>query len=89
MLGWRSEIIDGQQKLTQLRLFEHAVQPEGDYGEKLVEQVRVDPWRVRDPPRGQEGRLPRTEEGTTTLMSSRLPWPIQPDGHPRITATAG
>ena len=41
VLGWRSEIIDGQQKLTQLRLFEKVVQPEGDYGEKLVEQVRV------------------------------------------------
>tara|TARA_Y100000593_G_scaffold14105_2_gene26571 strand:+ start:5404 stop:6834 length:1431 start_codon:yes stop_codon:yes gene_type:complete len=41
ILGWRSEIVDGQQKLTQLRLLEKVMKPEGDYGEEEVEQVRV------------------------------------------------
>jgi hypothetical protein len=36
ILGWRSELQDGQQKLTQLRLLESTIVPDGEYGEKLL-----------------------------------------------------
>jgi len=41
ILGWRSEIIDGARQLTQLRLLENVVEPDGKYGEKQVKQIRV------------------------------------------------
>jgi len=41
ILGWRTELDDGQQKFVQLRLLEHVFEPDGLYGEKEVEQVRV------------------------------------------------
>ena len=41
ILGWRTEIIDGQRVLSQLRLMEKVVVPDGKYGEKTIEQVRV------------------------------------------------
>ena len=41
ILGWRTELEDGQQKFVQLRLLEHVFEPDGLYGEKEVEQVRV------------------------------------------------
>jgi len=41
ILGWRTELKDGQQKFSQLRLLEHVFEPDGLYGEKEVEQVRV------------------------------------------------
>jgi hypothetical protein len=37
ILGWRTELEDGTQKLTQLRLREVVTEPDGDYGEKAVE----------------------------------------------------
>ena len=40
ILGARFEQIDGAQKLVQLRLAEKVIVPDGDYGEKQVEQVR-------------------------------------------------
>ncbi len=41
ILGWRSELVNGSQQLTQLRLLENVIVPDGEYGEKQVEQVRV------------------------------------------------
>ena len=41
ILGWRTEIVDGQRVLSQLRLMEKVVVPDGKYGEKTIEQVRV------------------------------------------------
>ena len=41
ILGWRSEIIDGARQLTQLRLLENVVEPDGKYGEKQKKQIRV------------------------------------------------
>lgn len=41
ILGWRTDVVNGTQKLTQLRLYEQVVVPYGDFGEELVEQVRV------------------------------------------------
>ena len=41
ILGWRSEVIDGARQLTQVRLLENVVEPDGKYGEKNITQVRV------------------------------------------------
>ena len=41
ILGFRSEIVDGVRQLTQLRLLEQVVEPDGAYGEKNITQVRV------------------------------------------------
>lgn len=41
ILGWRTDVIDGTQQLTQLRLMETVTVPYGDYGEEIVQQVRV------------------------------------------------
>ena len=41
ILGWRSEIMNGAQQLTMLRLMERVVVADGEFGEKYVEQIRV------------------------------------------------
>jgi len=41
VLGYRTEIIEGEQRLIQLRLSETVILPDGEYGEKQVQQVRV------------------------------------------------
>ena len=41
ILGWRTDVVGGTQKLTQLRLREQVVVPYGLYGEEAIEQVRV------------------------------------------------
>jgi len=41
ILGWRDEYQGGVWRLTQLRLMECVDEPDGDYGVKSVEQVRV------------------------------------------------
>jgi hypothetical protein len=41
ILGWRAERIQGVQTLTQLRFLEIVSVPDGNFGEKEVEQVRV------------------------------------------------
>lgn len=41
VLGYRTEIIEGEQRLTQLRLSETVILPDGEYGEKQVQQVRM------------------------------------------------
>ncbi len=41
ILGWRTEIINGIRELTQVRLLENVVEPDGKYGEKIITQIRV------------------------------------------------
>ncbi|CAB3784372.1 DUF4055 domain-containing protein [Pararobbsia alpina] len=41
ILGWRAERINGVQTLTQFRFLEVVSEPDGEFGEKEVEQVRV------------------------------------------------
>ena len=41
ILGWRTEIIDGVRELIQVRLLENVVEPDGQYGEKSITQIRV------------------------------------------------
>ena len=68
ILGHRSEIIDGQQKLTQLRLHEQIVVPEGLYGQKQIEQVRVlTPGGFEVHQKDDNGDFKIVDEGQTSL----------------------
>jgi hypothetical protein len=68
ILGWRTELIDGAQKLTQLRLLEKVVEPDGDYGEKEVEQVRVlTPGAFEIHRHDAKGQFVVHDSGTTTM----------------------
>jgi hypothetical protein len=68
ILGHRSEIIDGQQKLTQLRLYEQIVVPEGLYGQKQIEQVRVlTPGAFEIHQKDDNGDFKIVDEGQTSL----------------------
>jgi len=75
ILGWRTEMADGQQKLTQLRLFEKVLVPDGLYGEKQVEQVRVlTPGAFEIFQKDQKGDFRVVDEGTTSL--SEIPFSV-------------
>jgi hypothetical protein len=68
ILGWRTEMRDGAQKLSQLRLLEKVIVPDGDYGEKEVEQVRVlTPGAFEIHRMGKNGQLEIHDSGITTL----------------------
>lgn len=41
VIGWRSQRINGVETLTQLRIKTTEIEPEGDWGEKTIERVRV------------------------------------------------
>jgi hypothetical protein len=72
ILGWKTARIGGSLVLTQLRLLESIEVPDGDFGVKFIEQVRVltpgawKTWRKSKPSDGPETWLP-FEHGTTTL----------------------
>ncbi|WP_376960118.1 DUF4055 domain-containing protein [Azospirillum sp. A26] len=73
ILGWRAE----GDTLTQLRLLETVMEPDGEWGEQCVEQVRVltpGAWATYRKVRGADGReVWRVhEEGSTTL--DRIPF---------------
>ena len=68
ILGWRTELIDGKQKLTQLRLLERVTEEDGDYGQKEVEQVRLlTPGAFEVHRKGRQGKYVKVEEGKTSL----------------------
>lgn len=41
VLGWKSERIAGVETLTQFRFFETVSEPDGEFGEKVIQQIRV------------------------------------------------
>lgn len=70
ILGWRTDVVNGSQKLTQLRLHETVIVPYGEFGEEQVEQVRVlEPGAFRlyrkQASKARDWEL--ISEGTTTL----------------------
>jgi len=68
ILGWRTEITDGQQKLTQLRLLEKVIEPDGLYGEKAVEQVRLlTPGAFEIHRKDDKGEFTLHEKGSMSL----------------------
>jgi hypothetical protein len=75
ILGWRTEAKEGKQELTMLRLQEVASVPDGDYGEKLVEQVRVlTPGEYQIHQKDDKGDFRMVDEGRTSL--SEIPFSI-------------
>lgn len=73
VLGWKSERINGVETLTQLRLLECAVEPDGEFHEKEIEQVRVltpGKWEIWREVETGEGRKEwqKREGGVTTLQ---------------------
>ena len=75
ILGWRSEIKDGKQQLTQLRLMESITVPDGLYGEKQVQQVRVlTPGAFEIHQKDDKGDFVLIDEGSTSL--SEIPFSV-------------
>jgi hypothetical protein len=75
ILGWRTEQQEGQQALTQLRLAEMVTVPDGDYGEKAVEQIRVlTPGEYQLHQRNDDGEYRIVDEGRTSL--SKIPFSV-------------
>jgi hypothetical protein len=75
ILGWRSEVKDGKQQLTQLRLMETITVPDGLYGEKQVQQVRVlTPGAFEIHRKDDKGDFVLIDEGTTSL--SEIPFAV-------------
>ena len=68
ILGWRTEVVEGAQKLMMLRLLEKVIVPDGLYGEKAVEQVRVlTPGGFELHRKNTKGAFEIHDSGTTTL----------------------
>ena len=72
ILGWRSEVVGGRVRLTQLRIMESAEEADGPYGTKTVPQVRVlypGGWELwREPAKDSKSReWVKFAEGRTTL----------------------
>jgi len=75
ILGWRTETNEGKQQLTMLRLQELASVPDGLYGEKVVQQVRVlTPGEYQIHQKGDKGDFQIVDEGRTSL--SQIPFSI-------------
>jgi hypothetical protein len=75
ILGWRTEAKEGKQELTMLRLQDVASVPDGLYGEKLVQQVRVlTPGEYEIHQKDDKGDFRVVDEGRTSL--SEIPFSI-------------
>ena len=75
ILGWRTELQDGEEKFTQLRLLENVIEPEGLYGEKQIEQVRVlTPGAFEVHRRDDKGEFKLFDEGKMSL--SDIPFSV-------------
>ncbi len=75
ILGWRSEVNGGKQQLTQLRLMETITVPDGLYGEKQVQQVRVlTPGAFEIHQKDKKGDFVLIDEGSTSL--SEIPFAV-------------
>ena len=75
ILGWRTELKDGHQALSMLRLSETVTVPDGEYGEKAVQQIRLlTPGGYQLHQKGDDGEFRITDEGTTSL--SEIPFSV-------------
>ena len=75
ILGWRTELKDGQQALSMLRLSETVTVPDGEYGEKAVQQIRLlTPGGYQLHQKGDDGEFRITDEGTTSI--SEIPFSV-------------
>ena len=68
ILGYRTEMIDGEVKLTQLRLQEKVSVPDGLYGEKIIDQIRLltrGGFEIHQ--KGKNNLFVKVDEGITSL----------------------
>ena len=68
ILGYRTEMIEGEVKLTQLRLQEKVSVPDGLYGEKIIDQIRLltrGGFEIHQ--KGKNNLFVKVDEGTTSL----------------------
>ena len=68
IIGWRTEIKQGKITLTQIRISEQTEEPDGDYGQKVVQRIRVftpTTWEIHT--ENDEGVFEKTSEGTNNL----------------------
>jgi len=77
LLGWKSNKINGAEVLTQVRILESVTEEDGDFHEKVVEQVRVltpgawQTWRKSTDPTKKDEWVPY-ENGTNSLKKITL-----------------
>ncbi len=75
ILGFRTEVINGKTVFTQLRLLEKLIEPDGEYGEKEVTQVRVlYQGRYEIHRKNDDGKFIITEEGN--LSTPEIPFSV-------------
>ena len=68
VLGYKTEAVNGAQQLSQLRLSERVVLPDGEYGEKEVEQIRVlRPGEFEIHRANDQGEFVIVDSGRTTM----------------------
>ena len=77
ILGWRTEIVEGVRKLMQIRLMEQVVENDGQYGEKVVKQIRVlEPGRYEIHRKDEKkGEYKLFEEGEMSLKD-KIPFSV-------------
>ena len=75
ILGWRTEMIDGEMQFSQLRLQEKVSEPDGLYGEKIVEQVRLlTPGNFEIHRKAKTGKFVKVDEGTMPV--DKIPFSV-------------
>ena len=75
ILGWRTEMIDGEMQFSQLRLQEKVSEPDGLYGEKIVEQVRLlTPGNFEIHRKAKTGKFEKIDEGTMPV--NKIPFSV-------------
>ena len=75
ILGWRTEVIDGEMQFTQLRLQEKVSEPDGLYGEKIIEQVRLlTPGNFEIHRKAKTGKFVKIDEGTMPV--NKIPFSV-------------
>jgi len=75
ILGYRTEMIEGEVKLIQLRLQEKVSVPDGLYGEKIIDQIRLltrGGFEIHQ--KGKNNLFVKVDEGTTSL--SEIPFSV-------------
>jgi hypothetical protein len=74
LIGWKSTFIDGAETLTQVRIKECVTEPDGEFGEKEVEQIKVlEPGRWTTYRKvGQSGDWQPYASGTSRLPKITL-----------------
>ena len=73
IIGWRQDVRQREGMLQQVRIREIVVEPDGDFGEEILEQIRVlEPGSYRLFRKGTAGEWQEVESGRTSLSEIPL-----------------